>query len=1231
MRERILEAIYKKLEENPDSTNLQRQITLLNKASICTIHSFCLEVIRNHFYEIDASANFRIGDTAEVEMLKADVLDELLEQKYMENSKEFIRLLDTYTDYRGDDKLQEIVLNVYKYIQSNPFPEQWLTEKLEAFNSKENTGFGDTIWGSILLKHKKEEINTIVLKLEKLKRDILKYPELVKNAEVLQEDIDHLKAIPLEHWDEAYEAMHSVSWAKWPSNKVTLAIKEEAQKARTKLKKEFNNLVLTETSEEAWEDLQFMYGILKTLCELVLEFSKQFATKKKEKNMLDFNDIEHFALRILVDENGEPTEVAKQYQEKWQEILIDEYQDSNLVQEKILTSVSKGNNIFMVGDVKQSIYKFRQARPELFLEKYAKYDLKSGLKKDSAGLKIQLFKNFRSRKNILDITNLVFENIMSGDMGDVDYNETEYLNYGADYPEPEEEIRHAGIAELHIIDLKEEEEDYFTKTEKEATQRTVLEMATDTATQDTVAEAEQSKNRTKQTESQPEVQLKEQATAEEKKQQKTEQQADQALEEAESEDNDERVEDVVLEARFVAKKIQELLQSDYYVYDKKKGYRPIQPKDICVLLRATSTLAPIYEKEIAERGYPVFSDSSSTYLESMEIETMLSLLKVIDNPMQDIPLVTVLRSNIFNFTDNDLMQIRLVDKQCRFYEAMQKARISVDTELRHKIATTIEKIQTWKAEEKYMALDELIWKIYLDTGFYHYVSLLPNGGLRQANLKMLFEKAKQYEKASFKGLFNFIHFMDKVKTNSGDMSAAKVIGENDDVVRIMSIHKSKGLEFPVVILACCGKNFNMQDLNTPILLHQEVGFGPQLIDTEKKVEYSSLAKEAIRKIARVETISEEMRVLYVALTRAKEKLILVGKSRDLEKSLKEKEDMLEIYEERNPWKEETIPEEEASSQKETFSKNKLNPSLVGKYTSYLDWLELVYQYNKGKEIENVLKLYSYKKGKLLKELKGNDAETEAFAEKIEEKAKQVEQKEDEKKYTAIIDYLKWQYPYLASSKIPTKTSVTKLKALEGENEQDIETLIAMAKQKEKQQTTLTVKPKFLEEVQKLNAAQKGTLMHLCVQKLDEKREYTWETLKAFVQEMQERNIISKIEAESVDMEMLYRYTQSSLWHELKEAKEIHKEEPFYITIPAKDIFEEAEASETILVQGIIDLYYINKEGKLILVDYKTDYVPNGDVSKLEEKYKVQLELYKKALENATGEKVEKAIIWALNM
>ena len=636
------------------------------------------------------------------------------------------------------------------------------------------------------------------------------------------------------------------------------------------------------------------------------------------------------------------------------------------------------------------------------------------------------------------------------------------------------------------------------------------------------------------------------------------------------------------------------------VYDRKKGYRKITYKDICVLLRATSTMAPIYEKEIADLDLPVFSDTSSTYLDSMEVQIIMSLLKIIDNPMQDIPLVTVLRSSIYGFTDNELIQIRLADKNSTFYEAMIKAKLVVDEKIKAKIIKVEEELDNWRREEEYLPLDELIWKIYMDTGFYHYVSLLTNGDLRQANLKLLFEKAKQYEKASFKGLFNFINFIDKVKTSSGDMGSAKLIGESENVIRIMSIHKSKGLEFPVVFLCGTGKKFNLQDLNNSILLHQDIGIGPKYIDKDRKIEYNTIAQEAIKIQSKKETISEEMRVLYVALTRAKEKLIITGLSKDLKKSLDEKEQLLEIYK----------------------KQGKINFSLVGKYVSYLDWIELVYLKNK-ENIDSVIKLNEYRKDKFLKEIHTEEKETIDVQKMLKEHA---ETEEEKKMREQIEEKLKYKYQYACKMEVPTKTSVTKLKQMqEDENEKDIEDLL----EEKDRVVQLTQIPKFMEEKQKLTSMQKGTLMHLCVQKLDESKEYSREDIIEFVSKLLKDGIISEVEKQAINIDVLYKYTKSELFTSLKSAKEIYKEQPFYINIPAKDVYDDAN-DEMILVQGIIDLYYINDKNELILVDYKTDYIPKGKTVNLEEKYRVQLDLYKKALENSLKRKVDKAMIYALS-
>ena len=1131
MRERILDAIYKKIEEDPSNIELQRQITLLNKASICTIHSFCLDVIRNNFYEINISPNFRIGDTAEIELLKQETLDDLFEKKYFEEDEDFLKLVDTYTGYRGDEPLKELVMEIYKFIQSSPFPRKWLEEKVEEFNIKDlSLDFAKTKWGKLILGEYEKNIDETILGLKNVKKDLDSNPELEKFSQVIRLDLENLELLKanLDSWDKVYELSQSFSFTKWPvDRKIQSNIKDEAKEKRDKINKKFKGIkdkIFIYTSKEAVQDLQEVYEILNLLKKVVLEFEEAYSKVKLERNVIDFNDIEHLALKILIkEEDGKyvPTEVAKKYKDKFEEIAIDEYQDSNMVQEYILTSISKGNNIFMVGDVKQSIYKFRQAMPELFLSKYEKYKLKKD-KTENDDLKIQLFKNFRSRENILSTSNLVFQEIMSKKLGDVEYNEDEYLNLGANYPDIEN-VDFAGKTEIDVINLNK----------------------------------------------------------------------NQIEEETEDTENNERIEDSILEAKYVAKKIQELINSNYYVFDKKQGYRKITYKDIVVLLRSTATLAPIYEKEIADLGMPVFSDTSSEYLNSVEIQTIISVLKIIDNPMQDIPLVTVMRSMIGGFTDNDLIEIRLADKNCNFYESILKAQVQVSEELRIKINNFLEKIENWREANEYLNLDELIWKIYLDTGYYNYVGLMQNGKLRQANLKMLFERAKQYESASFKGLFNFINFIDKLRLSSGDLGSAKIIGENEDVIRIMSIHKSKGLEFPVVFLSSTGKKFNMQDLNKKVLLHQDIGLGPTYTNYEKKIEYPTLAKEAIKIVSKREILAEEMRVLYVALTRAKEKLVITGIEKDVNDSIDSKQKELEIYKD--------------------STENKMNPSLVAKYKSYIDWIELVYLKNKDKDI---MKFNIINKKDILKD---KAEEKESDIDILKEIKNRATSKENMDK---IKQELEWKYKYEESVELPSELSVSKIKELKNNKQRQ-----NYNQNHNHNQEVSFAKPNFLIEKTELTGAEKGTIMHLCLQKLNHKEEYDLEKLKRMVKSLVEKEIILPKEAESVNYNKILEFLKSDIWKEMKEAKLVEQEKPFYFNIKANEIYD-VKSEEDILVQGIIDLHYINKNDELVLVDYKTDYVENNDEESLKEKYDIQLAIYKKALEKALDRKVDKVYIYS---
>ena len=1161
----MLDAIYKKLDEDPENENLQRQITLLNMASICTIDSFCLDVVKNNFYELEnVSPNFRIADTPEIELLKQEILDELFENKYLSEDKDFTKLINTYTSYRDDTPLKDLILSIYGYISSSPYPLKWLNEKIEMFNIKDelDQDFSQTPWGKVLLEEMDEELtDDITILTDSI--DGLEYEnDLEEFKQTIESDIKQLTILKenLNNWDKSYEIAQNIKFIPWPRKKVESEIKDEIKNIRDNVKKKFNkkiSKIFVSASRQSNQDIFDMYEILKKLEKLIIEFDEIFSKKKRDKNIVDFTDIEHFALNILVkgvetitEENGVKqekiikTEVAKKYTEKFEEIAIDEYQDSNLVQEFILSSISRGNNMFMVGDVKQSIYRFRQAMPKLFLDKYSNY---KSVEADSncLGRKIQLFKNFRSRDNVLDFTNLIFKDIMSQKLGEVDYTEDEYLNFGAeDYKKINQNLK----TEIDIIDVKptDETEEYLSNKYSE-----------------NIGDNE------------------------------------------ESEEELEHLENIEIEAKHVARKIKNLIDSKYQVYDRKKEtFRNITYKDIAILLRSTKDKASIYEQELIKLDMPVFADSNQEYLDSIEIQTIMSLLKIIDNPMQDIPLVTVLRSNIGKFTDNELVEIRLSDKYDNFYNCMQKAKVDVNSQLKEKIEKFLNQIDIWRKEQEYLSLDELIWKIYSDTGYYNYVGLMPNGNLRQANLKMLFERAKKYETASFKGLYNFINFIEKLKINSGDLSSAKIIGENDDVIRIMSIHKSKGLEFPVVFLVNTNKQFNEQDIRkNPVLLHQELGIGAKYINYNAQVQYDTLTREAIKNVVRNENISEEMRILYVALTRAKEKLIITGISNDYQKQLEDIEQQKNIYARKG---------------------GKINPILVKKYKSYLDWILLVYLYEKS-NTEDLLELNKIEPGSVL-ENKKQDIEQEKTSQNIIEMLNKKANKNDVNQVRNQIEY---EYPNKLAIDIPTKSSVTKIKQMKQKQlGVDFESLENDANINTKNVTF--EKPKFLQEEkeEKITSAQKGTLTHLCLQKLNPKVEYDLEKIKTLIQNLEIKQIITEKESKAINPNKILQFTKSEIWKQLQNAKEYYQEKPFYINVPANQIYDE-DIKENILVQGIIDLYFINENGQVVLVDYKTDYVENGNEFELVEKYRSQLDLYRNALENALNTKVSKAYIYSV--
>ena len=849
MRERIGAAISKATEENSESKIIHRQLALLNKAAITTIHSFCLEVIRSNFQSIDIDPNFRILDETEATLLKAETLNELFEEIYedgIENNPDFFDVLEAYASNRDDQKIQDMILSIYSFVQSYPWPEQWLERHVESYNAETVIDFAGTDWGSILLETVKIRLEGLQVMMDSACKKLQYAMGLEKYLPVFTDDADNLRVLlnifkaQQTKWDDIYTYLQTIDFTTLPrcGKDADKDIQEDVKKIRDELKSYIKNLkeeVFLLRSDEITADLKAVYPLLKCITRLVSEFSSSYARKKNQRASVDFNDLEHFCLKILadIDEEGKilPTKVARTYKEKYYEILVDEYQDSNLVQEIIISMISREDNgkpnVFMVGDVKQSIYRFRQAKPELFLDKYNHYSSQA----DSLYRKILLFKNFRSRKEVVDGVNFIFKQIMSESVGELDYSEIEKLNPGAGYPENEEDRNVGGEVELHLIE-------------------------TSGSTGN----------------------------------------ADELLDNSEDDDegkedpgDEEILDNLQQEARMVANRIIKLLQPDengrkFSVLDKKTNkYRDIRFNDIVILLRTTKTWTEVFEEEFAKAAIPTFADTGSGFFKTPEVQVVLSLLQIIDNPYQDIPLLAVLRSPIANFSTDDLAELRLADRKASLYEALNALALG-ENETCARAKRFLARLGQWRDISLYMPTHKLIWQLYNDTGYFSIVGAMHDGERKQANLTVLFERSLQFESTSYKGLFNFISFIDKLKTNKGDLGSAKILGENDNVVRLMSIHKSKGLEFPVVFLCGCGKKFNLQDMYKGVLLHQELGFGPDFVDYRKRIKYPSVPKLAIAQKLKIETLSEEMRILYVAMTRAREKLIMTGAVNNMEKA-----------------------------------------------------------------------------------------------------------------------------------------------------------------------------------------------------------------------------------------------------------------------------------------------------------------------------------------------------------
>lgn len=797
MKERIRGAIEKKLEGEPENIHLQRQATLIHHARITTIHSFCLSVVRDYFHTIDLEPGFRTMEEGERKLLMQEVMEELLEEEYRKGEASFTDFVEMAATGRDDRKVEELILNLYEFSRSNPDPETWLCDSIQSYEEAENQP-----WDS--LPFVKLALEQTWASLEDLEQSLVYAKSVCEDTDgpaayeaAIVSDIERIRKLrKAESFQKLQEALSGLSFDRLATNRDQSVSEEKIQTVkslRDQVKKELTSIrdqFFYETVEELRGDLRRAKPFVQELVRLTVAFGQAFEAKKQSQGVIDFGDMEQYALRILRKE-----EIAEEYRNKYEEIMIDEYQDSNLIQETLLTQISRVNrgkyNVFMVGDVKQSIYRFRLSRPELFMEKYETY----GIEADGPKRRIDLHKNFRSRREVLDAVNYLFYQIMTKALGRVEYDEQAALYVGAQFEEkPGFDTEVLLIEEGDSLESKE------------------------------------------------------------------------------------------LEARAVAARIKEL-KAGMVIFDKESGTcRSVAYRDIVILLRSLKGWTDIFSNVLNEEGIPTFCGTKEGYFQTREISLLLDYLKILDNEKQDLPLTAVLASCFGGLTSEELARIRCAYPQGPFYQAaMDYARERKDP----KLCAFFAQVHAFRKQVPYTAIHELLETIVSVTGYRDYVLALPGGVQRRANLDMLIEKAKAYESTSYKGLFHFLRYVEQLRKYQVDYGEANTSDEMGDAVRLMSIHKSKGLEFPVVIVAGMGKRFNTQDIHSQMVIHQDLGIGVDAVYLKERMQAPTFLKKMIQNETRLENLGEELRVLYVALTRAKEKLILTGTLKSVEEKRKQ--------------------------------------------------------------------------------------------------------------------------------------------------------------------------------------------------------------------------------------------------------------------------------------------------------------------------------------------------------
>ncbi len=1109
MRQRINARLSELLAENPTDSYLLRQRTLLSAAHISTVHSFCLELVRANFQLLDIPADFRLGSQNEIDLLEEDVAVQTIEQNYEDNDGSFSDLVELVSSGRDDKGLQDTLHRLYGFVRSHPFYREWLDEKLLMYD--DTIPVGQTVWGQVILQY---ALDAVEFARSQLRRAI----EQMQGDAAMEKAYLPAFASDLAQLNALYSTLRTGSWGEVCRQLQTIrperleslrGYEDDGKKQLVQRMRKSAQAVVAKLAEQLFcadeqefaEDIRFLRPRIETLFSLVLDYDRRLLAAKRERSLLDFADLEHFAVQLLVERrDGEycKTPLARQLSESFAFVLVDEYQDTNATQDMIFGSVSRPDNLFMVGDVKQSIYRFRQAMPEIFIHKRSAYHDYDG---QNYPARIVLSNNFRSRSQVTDAINYLFYALMSREVGEIDYDDSEALIPSAVYPEHLQ-----ADTEMHLVENRSEE-----------------------------------------------------------------------------------LSDPMAEAGYAARQIKKMLDEGFLVNDHGQ-MRPVRPGEICILLRSMKNRAQIYENELTRLGVPVWTDSRVGFLETVEISTALSILRAVDNPLIDIHLTAAMMSPVYAFTADEMAVVRMHDRRSHLYlncQAIiaQQPEDEREQQLSQKCADFLSSFSQLRQIASSSPAHRLIQQLIDRTGLWDVVLAMKYGQIRKANLRLLIQYAQEYEAGGLKGIAGFLRFVDRMQQRGEDWSCAGAASDRSDAVRIMSIHHSKGLEFPVVFLCDTAKKFNTQDLHSNMLLHSQLGFACCARDFVTRKQYPTVPMEALRLELERSMLSEEMRILYVALTRAKEKLVITAVQNDLEKKL--------------------------SGFAGALAENdRVSPYVARSAQSYADWMLMALQYHPDWH-------------KLCADLGCSSEQTICFpacrfvpvVAAVDDSTQ--EQQGEQLQFTAaasreLMQQLKQlctdSYPDRQASSLVTKLSVSQVVGHAG------------------QSRPFATEPSFLKKQEQLSGAQKGTAMHTficCADHAQAQRQ-----LEEEIARLVERRYLTAQQAKSLDREAIRAYYRSELFERIEKSARVRREFAFQAQLGAEQLQTVLPniGKHRVTVQGIADLIFEEADG-WTLVDFKTDRV--ADASQLIQRYREQLELYAQMLSKTNGIPICRKVIYSL--